>query len=175
MAELHFYYPSSPSDKRKKASKSGKYISYKGKGMKSRRARRPLLLRRPLPAGSYSSAARCPPALAPPLVLGGNFPTSVAARKSITTWSHFSMESSSETFTCRHLPALQFLQTVHRVSNILIQTTQLLARGNNNSSIDYRRRHVSVLVSVVTSDSEWRVTQEWRSIKVFPHNSLYIN
>jgi len=27
----------------------------------------------------------------------------------------------------------------------------------------------------VASDSEWRVTQEWRSIKNFPHNSLYIN
>jgi len=57
------------------------------------------------PTGPYSSA-RCPPDLAPLLVLGGNFPTSVAARKSITAWSHFSMESSSETFTCRHLPAL---------------------------------------------------------------------
>ena len=106
MAELHSYYPSSPSDKRKKASKSGKYISYKGKGMKSRRARRSLLLRGPLPAGSYSSAACCPPALSLPLVLGGNLPTSVAARKFITAWSHFSMESGSETFTCRHLPAL---------------------------------------------------------------------
>jgi hypothetical protein len=30
----------------------------------------------------------------------------VAARKSITAWSHFSMGSSSETFTCRHLPTL---------------------------------------------------------------------
>jgi hypothetical protein len=30
----------------------------------------------------------------------------VAARKSITALSHFSMESSSETCTCRHLPAL---------------------------------------------------------------------
>jgi hypothetical protein len=39
--------------------------------------------------------------------LGGNFPTSVAARKSITAWSHFPMENSSETCTCRHLPALQ--------------------------------------------------------------------
>jgi hypothetical protein len=38
--------------------------------------------------------------------LGGNFPTSVAARKSITALSHFSMESSSETCTCRHRPAL---------------------------------------------------------------------
>ena len=74
--------------------------------MKSRRARQPLLLRRLLPNSIYSSAVRCPPALAPPLVLGGNFPTSVAARKSITAWSHFSMESSSVTFTCRHLPAL---------------------------------------------------------------------
>jgi len=72
--------------------------------MKSRRARRSFLLR-PLPAGP-SSCACCPPALAPQLVLGGNFPTSVAARKSITPWAHFSMESSSETFTCRHLPAL---------------------------------------------------------------------
>jgi hypothetical protein len=31
---------------------------------------------------------------------------SVAARKSITALSHFFMESSSETCTCRHLPAL---------------------------------------------------------------------
>jgi len=46
-------------------------------------------------AGSYSSAR-----------LGGNFPTSVAARKSITALSHFSMESSSETCAWRHLPAL---------------------------------------------------------------------
>jgi len=38
--------------------------------------------------------------------LGGNFPISVAIRKSITALSHFSMESSSETCTCRHLPAL---------------------------------------------------------------------
>jgi hypothetical protein len=44
-------------------------------------------------------------------------------------------------------------QTVHRVSNILIQTTQLLARGNNNSSIDNRRRHVSVLVH--TCGGKW--------------------
>jgi len=26
-----------------------------------------------------------------------------------------------------------------------------------------------------TSDSEWRVTEEWRSIKAFSHDSLYIN
>ena len=36
---------------------------------------------------------------------GWNFPMSVAARKSITAWSHFSMENSSEICTCRHLPA----------------------------------------------------------------------
>jgi len=46
-------------------------------------------------AGSYSS-----------IRLGGNFPTSVAARKSIPALSDFSMENSSETCTCRHLPAL---------------------------------------------------------------------
>jgi len=39
--------------------------------------------------------------------LGGNFPTSVVARKSNTALSHFSMENSSEICTCRHLPALQ--------------------------------------------------------------------
>ena len=39
--------------------------------------------------------------------LGGNFPTSVAARKSITAWSHSSMENSLETCACRHLPAFQ--------------------------------------------------------------------
>jgi hypothetical protein len=39
--------------------------------------------------------------------LGGNFPTSVVARKSNTALSHFSMENSSEIYMCRHLPALQ--------------------------------------------------------------------
>jgi hypothetical protein len=82
--------------------------------MKSRRARLPLLLHplpagplllHLLPAGPYSST-RCPPPLAPPPVLGGNFSTLVAARKSITALSHFSIESSSETCTCWHLPAL---------------------------------------------------------------------
>ena len=34
---------------------------------------------------------------------------------------------------------------------------------------------VFVTYPVVASDSEWRVTQQWRSIKVFFHNSLYIN
>jgi len=43
--------------------------------MKSRRARRPLLLH-PLPAVPYFSA-HSRPALAPPLALGGSFPTSV--------------------------------------------------------------------------------------------------
>jgi hypothetical protein len=33
----------------------------------------------------------------------------------------------------------------------------------------------AVKYPVVASDSEWQVTQEWRSIKVFSHNSLYIN
>ena len=33
----------------------------------------------------------------------------------------------------------------------------------------------AVNVTYLASDSEWRVTQEWRSIKVFSHNSLYIN
>jgi hypothetical protein len=46
--------------------------------------------------------------------LGANFPTSVAARKSITAQSHFSMESSSETCTCRHLPAFQPVVFPHR-------------------------------------------------------------
>jgi len=32
---------------------------------------------------------------------------SVAARKSITAWSHFSVENSSEICTCGHLPAFQ--------------------------------------------------------------------
>jgi hypothetical protein len=39
--------------------------------------------------------------------LGGNFPTSVVARKSNTALSHFCMENSSETCTCRHLPTFQ--------------------------------------------------------------------
>jgi len=33
----------------------------------------------------------------------------------------------------------------------------------------------SVTYLVVASDSEWRVTQEWQSIKVFSHDSLHIN
>jgi len=37
--------------------------------------------------------------------LGRNFPTSVVDRKSNTALSHFSMESSSEICTRRHLPA----------------------------------------------------------------------
>ena len=94
MAELHSYYPSSPSDKRKKASKSGKYIIQRKRDE----------IKEGPPA--LTPQARCPPAHAPPLVLGWNFPTAVAAWKSITAWSHFSMESSSETFTCRNLPAL---------------------------------------------------------------------
>jgi hypothetical protein len=42
---------------------------------------------------------------------------SVAARKSITSLSHFSMENSLETCTCRHLPAFQsiFCWSVHRL------------------------------------------------------------
>jgi len=39
--------------------------------------------------------------------VGGNFPTSVAARKSITAWLHISMENSSVIYTCRHLRAHQ--------------------------------------------------------------------
>jgi len=46
-------------------------------------------------AGPYSSIRQ-----------GGIFPTSVAARKSITALSHFFIENSSEICTCRHLPAL---------------------------------------------------------------------
>jgi hypothetical protein len=118
MAELHCYYPSSPSDVRKKASTSGKYISYTGNGMKSRRARRPLLLRHQLPAGSYSFSVHCAPTLSPLLVLRTNFPTSMAARKSITAWSHFSMESSSETVTCQHLPALHPIAFLARFQSV---------------------------------------------------------
>jgi len=49
---------------------------------------------------------------------GGNFPTSVAARKSITAWSHFSMERRPEICTCLQLPAFQsvaFLTVFHGV------------------------------------------------------------
>jgi len=35
--------------------------------------------------------------------------------------------------------------------------------------------HGIVTYPAVASDSELRVTQEWRSIKVFCHDSLYIN
>jgi len=38
---------------------------------------------------------------------GGNFPTSVAARKSITALSHISMENSSNTCAHQHRPAFQ--------------------------------------------------------------------
>ena len=48
-----------------------------------------------------SSCPRCSASL------GGNFPTSVAARKSITPCWHISMENSSDICTCRHLPAFQ--------------------------------------------------------------------
>jgi hypothetical protein len=37
----------------------------------------------------------------------GNFPTSVAARKSITALSHISMENSSDTYARWHRPAFQ--------------------------------------------------------------------
>jgi len=60
----------------------------------------------------YQSTAASPPCVSQPLCplhtaihLGGNFPTSVAARKFITPWSHSSMENSSEICTCWHLPA----------------------------------------------------------------------
>jgi len=62
----------------------------------------------------YTSTASSPPHLSQPLGplhtaihLGGNLPTSVAARKSMTTWSHSSMENSSEICMCRHLPTFQ--------------------------------------------------------------------
>jgi len=62
----------------------------------------------------YKPHRRRPPHLSQPLRLlhtaihlGGNFSTSVAARKFNTAWSHSSLESSSETCTCRHLPAFQ--------------------------------------------------------------------
>jgi len=35
--------------------------------------------------------------------------------------------------------------------------------------------YASPVTYPVASDSEWRVTEEWRSIKVFSHNSLYTN
>jgi len=99
MAELHSCYPSSPSDKRKLKNKR------KHPKGRSNRIQRKRDESHEEPASSYSSA-RCPPALTPLSILGGNFPTLVAARKSITALSHFSMESSSETCTCRHRPAL---------------------------------------------------------------------
>jgi len=71
MAELHSCYPSSPSDKKKKAPKEAiDEIQRKCNKMKSQKER---------PPGFYSPAR-----------MGGNFPTSVAARKSITVLSHFS-------------------------------------------------------------------------------------
>jgi hypothetical protein len=39
--------------------------------------------------------------------LGGNFPTSVVAKKSNTALLHFSIENSSEICRCLHLPAFQ--------------------------------------------------------------------
>jgi hypothetical protein len=54
MAELHSNYPSSPSDNRKKASTSGRYVSYNGRGKKSRTACQPIHLR-PLPTSTCSS------------------------------------------------------------------------------------------------------------------------
>jgi len=48
---------------------------------------------------------------------GGNFPRSMAARKSITAMSHISMENSSDTCARRHRPAFQpfALQSVAKV------------------------------------------------------------
>jgi len=60
------------------------------------------------------STAASPPHLSHPqcplqtaVHLGGNFPTSVAARKSFTAWLHSSMDNCSEICMCRHLPAVQ--------------------------------------------------------------------
>jgi len=79
-------------------------MDYEEKAMKSRRACR-LLFHCPLPAGSNSSACYLP-AVTSTSILGRNFRTSVASSKSITALSHFSMDSSSETCTCWHRPAL---------------------------------------------------------------------
>jgi hypothetical protein len=68
------------------------------------RRRRPPYTRCPESCGDLSQALRL---LHTVTHLGGIFPTSVAARKSITAWSHFSMEHRSETCRCRHLPAFQ--------------------------------------------------------------------
>src|ERR1700687_1539175 len=87
MAKLHNCYPSSPLTKESptKCKKIDKNIRTEKRDHRTKE-----------PAGPHSSTR-----------LGGNFPTSVAARKSITAWSHFSMENSSETCTCLHLPAFQ--------------------------------------------------------------------
>jgi hypothetical protein len=57
----------------------------------------PLLLLSPEPSAHFIT----------PHHLGGNFPTSVATRMSTTTWSHSSLENSSEICTFLHLPAFQ--------------------------------------------------------------------
>jgi len=77
MAKLHSCYPSSPLTKERK-----RLINTK----KPRRET----------TEPYSSTR-----------LGGNFPTSVVARKSNTALSHFPMENRSEICTCRHLLACQ--------------------------------------------------------------------
>jgi hypothetical protein len=82
MAELPSCYPSSASDKRKHL-KAIDNIQRK-----------------------WDEIKESPPALTPLPVWAGTSPISVAARKSITALSHFSMDSSLETCTCRHLPAL---------------------------------------------------------------------
>jgi len=111
MAELHSCYRSSPSDNRKHLKAVDRIQRKRDEFKQSPPALTPppvacrLLLLHPLPAGSYSST-RCPPALTPPPILRGNFPTSVAGRKSITALSHISRVSSSESCKCWHLPAL---------------------------------------------------------------------
>jgi len=57
----------------------------------------------PVPLLSHKPWARSIPLLH----LGGNFPTSVATKKSITAWSQSCMVKSSEICPCRHLPAFQ--------------------------------------------------------------------
>ena len=99
MAELPPSYPSSPlTNESLKTDQNRK--EKKGKERKTQRSL-------PAAAAPRTLVSLCACSIPPFIHLGGNFPTSVAARKSITAWSHSSLENSSETCTCRHLPTFQ--------------------------------------------------------------------
>jgi len=99
MAELYPRYPSSLL-----TNERGKLEERQNKTKKERKRAKGIIPFRPMSLLSPKPWARSIPLH---LHLGRNFLTSVATRKSITAWSHSSMEKSSEICTCQHLPAFQ--------------------------------------------------------------------